>query len=190
MLKREFSVAKMNYETREKCQSSNLRELQRCKSDALEKSRSKEKYGIEIKRNCGLCDRPHLSENLVLAVTLKACLDIRDSWGCKYDPEGSSRVRVNPNLRKAPACYNETRVCVFCAQLFDNQQEKYRPSWQAKVAEKKRITDAEKALIDKTMCDPLAQIDKERKREMSSLISSLNEGKYLNNLESSAKNEC
>lgn len=155
MLKREFSVAKMNYEAREKCQSSSLKDLQRCKSDALENSRSKEKYGIELKRNCGLCDRPHLSENLVLAVTLKACLDIRDSWGCKYDPEGSSRVRVNPNLRKAPGCYNETRVCAFCAQLFDNQQEKYRPSWQAKVAEKKRIKDAEKALLEKSMSDPL-----------------------------------
>ena len=140
-------------------------------SDSLERSLSKEKFGIEQRKPCGLCCVKFLPVNLVLAVPLKAVLDIRDSWGDKFDPEGSRRVRVNPNLRKAPACYNSTRVCAFCAQLFDQQQEAYRPSWEAKEAEKERLKDLEEAARRKVENDPLSQIEKERDAELNRALS-------------------
>ena len=101
------------------------------------------------------------------ALPSKLFLDIRDSWGDKYDPEGSIRVRVNPNLRKAPACYNSARVCAFCSQLFDRQQERYRPSWEAKEAEKERVREMEEAAHWKIVNDPLSQIDKDRVEELT-----------------------
>lgn len=69
---------------------------------------------------------------------------------------------VNPNLRKAPACYNQTRVCAFCSQLFDQQQDSYRPSWEAKEAEKERIRKEEENARRKVINDPLSQMEKER----------------------------
>ena len=128
----------------------------------LARSLSKEKYGIEQRKPCGLCGLKFLPLNLVMAVTFKAVLDIRDSWGDKYDPEGRKHVMVNPNLRKAPACYNQTRVCAFCSQLFDQQQDHYRPSWEAKEAEKERIRRNEEDARRKILNDPLSQMEKER----------------------------
>ncbi len=170
MFKRELAVAMVNFEAKETCNSS-MKHIAQRDSDSLERSLSKEKFGIEHRKPCGLCCVKFLPVNLVLAVPLKAVLDIRDSWGDKFDPEGSRRVRVNPNLRKAPACYNSTRVCAFCAQLFDQQQEAYRPSWEAKEAEKERIKDLEEAARRKVENDPLSQIEKERDAELNRALS-------------------
>ena len=169
MVKRDLAVAMENYESNETCLQSSLKDQKHRNVDSLSRSLCKEKFGIEQRKDCGLCCARFLPVNLVLAVPLKAVLDIRDSWGDKYDPEGSHRVRVNPNLRKAPACYNSTRVCAFCAQLFDQQQETYRPSWEAKEAERERQREIEEAAHWKVVNDPLSQIEKEREEEVSVL---------------------
>ena len=171
MLKRDLAVAMVNFEAKETCMSS-MNSTQR-NSDSLERSLSKEKFGIEQRKHCGLCCLKFLPVNLVLAVPLKAVLDIRDSWGDKFDSEGSRRVRVNPNLKKAPACYNSTRVCAFCSQLFDRQQETYRPSWEAKEAEKERQNNLEEAAKQKVENDLLSQIEKEKSLEVNELTRSL-----------------
>ena len=190
MLKRNLAIAKENYEScylnnlsfssrRTMNQTTNVngticktmhtnrspgnKEENETKQDLiLARSLSKEKYGIEQRKPCGLCGLKFLPLNLVMAVTFKAVLDIRDSWGDKYDPEGKKHVMVNPNLRKAPACYNQTRVCAFCSQLFDQQQDHYRPSWEAKEAEKERIRRNEEDTKRKILNDPLSQMEKER----------------------------
>ena len=172
MMKRDLTVAMVNFEAKETCISS-IKHISQRNSDSLERSLSKEKFGIEQRKPCGLCCVKFLPVNLVLAVPLKAVLDIRDSWGDKFDIEGSRRVRVNPNLRKAPACYNSTRVCAFCAQLFDRQQETYRPSFEAKEAEKERLKNLEEVAKRKVESDPLSQIEKERNAEVNELTRSL-----------------
>lgn len=172
MLKRDLAVAMVNFEAKETCNTS-IKHITQRSNDTLERSLCKEKFGIEQRKPCGLCCRKFLPVNLVLAVPLKAVLDIRDSWGDKFDPEGTKRVHVNPNLRKAPACYNSTKVCAFCAQLFDQQQETYRPSFEAKEAEKERLKSLEEAARKKVENDPLSQIDKERDAEVDELTKSL-----------------
>lgn len=172
MLKRDLAIVMVNFEAKETCNTTIKHTSQRNR-DSLQRSLSKEKFGIEHRKPCGLCCVKFLSVNLVLAVPLKAILDIRDSWGDKFDPEGILRVRVNPNLRKAPACYNSTRVCGFCAQLFDRQQEIYRPSWKAKEAERQRILKQQEEDKRKVENDPLSQIEKERQAEVYKLTKSL-----------------
>lgn len=163
MVKREFSVAIENLESKQICKSLSHSQDEKQRSlSSFERSLSREKYGIEQRRPCGLCCNKFLPINLVMVVPLKAVFDIRDLWGDKFDPEGSRRVRVNPNLRNAPACYNSTKVCTFCAQLFDQQQETYRPSWEAKEAEKEHNRNLEEAEHWKVVNDPLSQVDKER----------------------------
>jgi len=154
MVERDLVVAMENLESKQVRLNSNMNVVKQRSLDSFERSLSKEKYGIEQRKPCGLCCSRFLPVNLVMAVPLKAVLDIRDSWGDKYDPEGSIRVRVNPNLRKAPACYNSARLCAFCSQLFDRQQETYRPSWEAKEAEKERIREMEEAAHWKVVNDP------------------------------------
>lgn len=131
---------------------SSLRALERCKS--------KERHGLERRKPCGLCCRPFLPINLTMTVPLKAVLDIRDTWGDKFDPVGAARIRAktNPNLRRAPACYNQTRVCAWCSQLFNNQQESYRPSFESKEAEKAKAREVEEARIRKKNADPLRKL--------------------------------
>jgi len=106
-----------------------------------------------------------------MAVPLKAILDIRDSWGDAFDPEGVREIKVNPNLRRAPACYNERKVCAFCAQLFDQQQDTYRPSWEAKEAERVRLKEIEEEKERKVLDDPLTQMTKEEEMEIQMLMS-------------------
>ena len=155
MVRRDLQIVKEAQASKERRSISTQRNLKSCSLDALERCKSREKFGIEQRKKCGLCDRLYLMENLILAVTLKACLDMRKSWGNKYDPEGSVRIKTNPNLTKPPACYNQTRVCAFCAQLFDNQ-DVYRPSCKAKEEAKRRASFEEEQLQRKIANDPLA----------------------------------
>ena len=176
MIQRDLSVAQQNFDDLKAYQTSTLREYKRYYKlnfdvDELAKSKALEKYGIETRKNCGLCRLSFLSVNLVMAIPLKAVLDIRDSWRrCNFDNEGLDEIRVNPNWKKAPACYNEIRVCVFCAQLFDQQQDKYRPSWEAREEEKTRLKRLEEQKIRKVKSDPLAELEKERIETVHHLI--------------------
>eukprot|EP00586_Coscinodiscus_wailesii_P005242 CAMPEP_0172481290 /NCGR_PEP_ID=MMETSP1066-20121228/7035_1 /TAXON_ID=671091 /ORGANISM="Coscinodiscus wailesii, Strain CCMP2513" /LENGTH=512 /DNA_ID=CAMNT_0013243423 /DNA_START=306 /DNA_END=1843 /DNA_ORIENTATION=+ len=181
IIRRDLSVAKLNSQSealrrrasatlRRGGPDGKRREI-RIDDDVLERSRSKEKYGLETKKPCALCHVPFLPVNLIMAVPLKAILDIRDSWGDAFDPEGVREIKVNPNLRRAPACYNERKVCAFCAQLFDQQQDTYRPSWEAKEAERVRLKEIEEEKERKVLDDPLTQMTKEEEMEIQMLMS-------------------
>jgi len=173
MVQRDLSVAKQNLQSNElynRSSSSSIDDGGGCGgcggadgTSPLERSRAKEKFGLEQRKPCGLCCMLFLPVNLVMAVPLKAVFDMRDTWGSKFDPEGQAKgIRVNPNLKRAPACYDRTRVCAFCAQLFDQQQETYRPRWEARAAEKERLRMEEEAVRKMVMSDPLKQCDAER----------------------------
>ncbi|GMH64897.1 hypothetical protein TrLO_g12670 [Triparma laevis f. longispina] len=168
-VRRDLAVAKINVESTVVREEAARTEKGRHKLDALETSKCKEKLQLLKKLPCGLCCVTFLPVNLILAVPLKAVLDIRDSWGTKFDPKGASKVRVNTNLRKAPLCYDEVKVCGFCSQLFQYQQDNYRPSWEAKEAERIRIKDEQEAKQRKAFWDPLTTTELERKKEMADM---------------------
>jgi hypothetical protein len=157
----------------------------------LETSRSKERYGLQHRTTCGLCCQIFLPINLVLAVPLKAVIDIRSSWGDKYDPEFPVKqivptlskatgevhmVRVNKNLSKAPACYDKVMVCGFCAQMFTAQQDIYRPSYEAKASVIRAKEEEEDLARRKAYWDPLTTTEKERSEEMEVLRMTLERG--------------
>ena len=169
-------VAKANFESTVVRQEATSREANRHKLNPLETCKSHEKFGLEKKTSCGLCLCTYLPVNLVLAVPLKAVLDIRDSWGTKFDADGSVQVRLNSNLRKAPLCYDEVKVCSFCSQLFARQQDTYRPSWEAKEAEKTRVREELDAKQRKAFWDPLTTTENERAEEMKLLQERLSRG--------------
>lgn len=98
MMRRDLVVAKANFESTVMRAEASSREANRHKLNPLEKCKSHEKFGLEKKASCGLCLCTYLPVNLVLAVPLKAVLDIRDSWGTKFDPDGSVQVRVSGGL--------------------------------------------------------------------------------------------
>ena len=186
-IRRDLSVAKQNVETTMVREEAKELEASRHKLNALELSKSKEKFGIEHKVACGCCCMQFLPLNLTLSVPLKAILDIRDSWGVKFDPKGASNVRINQNLRKAPLCYDEVKVCAFCSQLFMYQQEIYRPSWEAKEAEKTRLREEAEMSARKAYWDPLTTTENERKREMEQFILRRDRGESWMDSNSGAK---
>ena len=85
-------------------------------------------------------------------------------------------AQLNSNLRKAPLCYDEVRVCSFCSQLFARQQDTYRPSWEAKEAEKIRVKDELESKQRKAFWDPLTTTEMERAEEMKEMKERLSRG--------------
>jgi hypothetical protein len=161
MVQRDLSVAKQNLA---------LNNMYHHSTDGMspfERNLTKEKFGLATRKACGLCCRDYLPNNLVMSVPLKAVFDMRDTWGDKFDPDGqkSRIVNVNPNLKRAPACYDRTRVCAFCSQLFDDP-DIYRPSIEAKEAERERALSAERERTHAVMSDPLKRMDDERAHEI------------------------
>ena len=174
MVQRDLSVAKRNLEFENMYQNSLSFTMSKGKQEGadgvspFQRNLTKEKFGLATRKQCGLCCRLFLPVNLVMAVPLKAVYDMRDTWGDKFDPSGqkSRTVNINPNLKRAPLCYDKTRVCAFCSQLFDNQQNTYRPSFEAKEAEKERASELERERTNAVMSDPLKRVDDERAHEI------------------------
>ena len=79
-----------------------------------------------------------------------------------------------PRLSKS--FLTSTSCCSFCAQLFQYQQDKYRPSWEAKEAERSRIKDEQEAKQRKAFWDPLTTTELERKKEMAEMKVRLERG--------------
>ena len=176
MVRRDLLVAQSNFAGTKKIVETRNQEKNRHKLNPLDTCKSHERFGLERRGPCGLCCQTFLPINLVLAVPLKAVLDIRDSWGEKFDPKGSSKVRLNKNMRRAPLCYDEVKVCVFCSQLFAQQQDLYRPSWESKEAEKMRVREAAEAKQRKAFWDPLTTTEMERATEMKEMKDILDRG--------------
>jgi len=166
MVRRDLTVARENINTTLVREEAAATERSRHRLNALEKSHANVKYGIERRARCGLCCMEFLPINLVLSVPLKAVLDMRESWGTKFDPNPNKKLcRMNKNMQSGPMVYSSVRVCTFCAQLFTKQQEVYRPSYALKEAEKKRKEEELALSLSRAYWDPLKKTEEENKEK-------------------------
>lgn len=76
-----------------------------------------EKYAGKPERRCALCEKSFNALNLPMNISYKAIMDLRESWGV--------HVRPDAKRSRAPRCYDEVRVCLFCSQFF-NENAAYR----------------------------------------------------------------
>ena len=83
------------------------------------RDRVKEKYSCKKRPECAVCCHPFLAINLPMAISYKAVMDLRESWGVDIPPD--------PHLAKPPRCYDTVRVCLFCSQFFEDTNM-YRPA--------------------------------------------------------------
>lgn len=114
MLRREMNVFKYNNDR----DTRRLRDVEKAKPKMGELARAKalERSSGKKKKKCSLCEKTFALVNLPLSISYKAVLDLRTSWGMNVE-----KNERNPNMAKFPHCYNEVRVCPFCAQFFDKE---------------------------------------------------------------------
>ena len=118
MLKREMEAFKYNNDRHTK----HLEDLHKSqpRGAELERAKKREHYSGKKKKRCSLCEQQFALVNLPLAISYKAILDLRTSWGVDVEA-----MEPNPNMARFPHYYNEVRVCTFCAQFFD-EKSSYR----------------------------------------------------------------
>lgn len=170
VIERHIAVAKETLKDIMVREITNERENKRLNVTDLQRARFEEQLGATKKIQCGSCCQKFLYVNLPLVVTQKAVLDIRRKWsGLTSDNvfggNDSNESKKDSRLNAIPRCYDEVRVCVFCAQFFKNQNE-YRPSYEdIMYSEKKLIKDEVKAKeIQKN--DPYLLVKKDRQLEV------------------------
>ena len=170
VIERHIAVAKETLKDIMIREITNERENKRLNVTDLQRARFEEQLGATKKIQCGSCCQKFLYVNLPLVVTQKAVLDIRRKWsGLTSDNvfggNDNNESKKDSRLTAIPRCYDEVRVCVFCAQFFKDQNE-YRPSYEDIVySEKKLIKDEYKAKeIQKN--DPYLLVKKDRQLEV------------------------
>ncbi|KAH9076636.1 hypothetical protein Ae201684P_010576 [Aphanomyces euteiches] len=70
----------------------------------------KERYGKSKRRECGLCQMPHLSLNLPAKVSFRCIMELYAKWTYVPPDRDSAKYR-------APQCYDEVPICRFCEQI-------------------------------------------------------------------------
>ncbi|KAJ1449371.1 hypothetical protein M885DRAFT_590465 [Pelagophyceae sp. CCMP2097] len=134
MLERSLSATKANVELLEARNKFVHTEHSHHTLSELEQSLAEERFGLRHRKRCGLCDLEYSKINLVLAVPLKAIVDLRERWTSEMEPD-AMHVAAARRQRKTAAAYDEIFVCALCAQFFRlGQQEIYRPSYEKKPA--------------------------------------------------------
>ena len=182
-LHRDLAVAKENLLDIEVRETERSREMRRFCLSELEHAHAEESLGRKKKKRCGCCLQLFSYVNLPLSVSHKAIIDIRKSWVSAHASNSSmnekspSKTRTNGDgsrqtisnawidederLSVVPRCYDEVRVCTFCAQFF-HALEKYRPSFDMVAHEAKRKAALEREKREKEYWDPLKMCEKDR----------------------------
>lgn len=158
-LDRDLKIARENLMEATVLEAEKLSKMRRSRMSELEKAHVEEDLGRIKKQKCGCCCLSFSLVNLTLSVTNKAVIDLRKSWQSRENPVPC--LDVDERLSKAPRCYDEVRVCMFCAQFFQNQPS-YRPSFEAAAAEERRKAAEAKEIRDKQYWDPLKMCEKNR----------------------------
>lgn len=193
-LERHIAVAKETLNDIMIREMTNNKDLKRLSVSDLDRARTEESLGSTKKIPCGCCLQKFLYVNLALVVTQKAVIDIRQKWGGlssatvftghSIDDGSSSTTIINEDgtttslsstaidlIKKknersstVPRCYDEIRVCVFCAQFF-RVAEDYRPSFQSIVMDEKKQAHIEAKNLLAQRNDPLKMVQKDREIE-------------------------
>lgn len=79
----------------------------------------KERLGIIKKQRCAVCTRVYEHENLPGVVSYRAVEKLREKWGKQF---GSVQSK-DPRYSCPTKLYDQVRVCVFCFQFFDPDEE-------------------------------------------------------------------
>lgn len=159
-LHRELMTMKENLRSTVSFENDNKRELKRFQTTDLQKALLEEELRMKKKLKCGCCLQIYSYCNLPLKIPVKAILDIRKKWsGGKsgwWDKE-------DERLAVVPRCYEGVRICRFCSQFFDVQEE-YRPSFDKIQKEIKRKHLLELKQLEKQYWDPLKMGELEMER--------------------------
>jgi len=98
----------------------------------LSQSKLRKNLGLVQEQNCSLCCRTFLPINLTGVVSCKAIIDLRSTWEKTYGLIVGNR-KLSPTKKSNKVgikvgYYKPVKVCAFCFQMFDGQQDVYRPS--------------------------------------------------------------
>jgi len=174
MLERDLTLLKHNMEV-DHTRTKYIDTLNRHQSlTELEQNKAEERYRLKRTKKCGLCFREFSVVNLVLSVPQKAIIDLQNTWEEKFSwvvmtPAEREKYQ-NPALLRPTLIYNEVRVCVYCAQFFqNNQQDVYRPSYESKMAERRMKATIAAEESARAYWDPLTTVERERKEELDRL---------------------
>lgn len=84
---------------------------------------------------CMLCLTEFKRHNLPMTISYKSIMDLRQLW----QPD---MPELNPSFAKPPNCYNQVKVCLFCAQFVQNIEacrSKLHPSGAIKTIERSTL---------------------------------------------------
>ena len=81
--------------------------------------KEKERLGIIKKQRCAVCTRVYELENLPGVVSYRAVEKLREKWGKEF---GSAQAK-DPRYSCPTKLYDQVRVCVFCFQFFDPDED-------------------------------------------------------------------
>jgi hypothetical protein len=165
-LHRDFSVAKENLGDIIKRETSERREMKQFQKSPYDIAVQEESLGTTHKVPCACCFQMFLYVNLPVRVTQKAVLDIRAKWSGGLNSATVFTGVVSQNkredrLKAIPRCYDDARVCYFCAQFF-LVQEDYRPTFQQITYEERKTLHFDQLRREKEYWDPLLMASKDK----------------------------
>jgi hypothetical protein len=136
------------------------REMKRFSETDLQKAHNEESLGVKKKSLCACCLQSYSYVNLPMRIPVKAIIDSRKQWS---NGKGGWWDKEDERLSVVPRCYEGVDICRFCAQFF-NDQEKYRPSFDAIAYEERKATFFETKRLETEYWDPLKMCEKDRER--------------------------
>ena len=158
-LHRHITVAKETLEDIIMRETGQEREMRRFKRSDLEKAHDEERLGSKKLMKCASCFLLYSYVNLPLKVSNKALVDMRKKWG-KDKPDGWW-FSLDEKLSAVPRCYEESWVCLWCSQHFQDC-EAYRPSFEKQAYHQKKTAFLENKKREKEYWDPLLMCEKDR----------------------------
>ena len=78
-----------------------------------------ERLGFIKKQRCAVCAREYILENLPAVVSYRAVERLRESWCDQF----GTKLGKDARYAAATKLYDQVRVCVFCFQFFDPDQD-------------------------------------------------------------------
>lgn len=157
---RDIAVAKQNLYDTLVLETGQEREMKRLQVTDLQKAHNEESLGSKKKSLCACCLQSYSYVNLPLRIPVKAIIDSRKQWS---NGKGGWWDKEDERLSVVPRCYEGVDICRFCAQFF-NDQEKYRPSFEAIAYEERKSTFFETKRLETEYWDPLKMCEKDRER--------------------------